>query len=166
MKFVPPALFLLLLFTACQSDDTTKAESSLPSLSGTWLLVGWYDEEPRDINNDGVASTNLFDQWNGCKKHSKLILNGNGMGEIIYTGPENNPNCPNDFHTNDSFGAGPWEVDDPPIIFSLIGDDFVDSYIIESLTAEELVLQGSGFITCCDESISYFTGGFLRFERE
>lgn len=166
MKFLPFTLLLTLLMISCESDDKPADETASLSLEGNWILTGWYDTEPRDINNDGVVSTDLYSQWNGCKKHSKLILNEDGTGEIIYIGPDNNPNCPENFQTNDSFGSGPWEVDDPPIIFSLIGDDFVDSYIIESLTENELILQGSGFMTCCDESISYFTGGFLQFERE
>jgi len=166
MKFLPYFLVLAWCLSGCQSDEDGADEDPIPNITGTWLLTEWYDDVPRDINNDGVASNDLLAQWNGCKKYSKLVLNENGTGEIIYIGPSDNPNCPDGFKTNDSFGSGPWEVDDPPYIFSLIGDDFVDSYIIESLTEQELILQGSGFMTCCDESISHFTGGYLKFTRQ
>lgn len=160
-------LFLIMgLLLSCESDDDNIIVSDPPSLVGSWILTEWYDTEPRDIDNDGIESTNLLEQWDGCNKYSKMILYENGSGELIYIGPNDNPNCPEGLQTNESYSAGPWETESPPVIFTLIGDDFVDPYYIVELSETSLILQGSGFLTCCDESISSFTGGFLKFERE
>jgi len=156
---------ILLLLLGCKSDDDANITENI-SLIGTWNLVAWYDTTARDINNDGNASTDLLSQWNGCKKHSKMILREDHTGDVIYTGPDNNPNCPQDFQTNDTFSTGPWYTEEPPVIFTLIGDDFEDPYYIVELSSTTLILQGAGFLTCCDPDISYFTGGYLKFTRE
>ena len=157
MKKLSFLLLIIGVFVACESDDDNTTEQEPPSLIGSWVLTEWYDTEARDIDNDGIASTNLLEQWDGCNKYSKMVLYENGFGEIIYIGPNNNPNCPEGLETNDSFSSGPWETESPPVIFTIIGEDFTDPYFIEELTESTLVLQGSGFLTCCDESISNFT---------
>lgn len=132
-------------------------------MTGGWRLIDWYDVIPRDINNDGTASVDLFSQWNGCWKQSILELNDNQAGKIFYTGEPNNPRCPPNLETYDFANIPPWDVNNNYLEF--IGDDFIDIYEIIELSSDLLVLKGSGFWTCCDASISYFTGGYLKFER-
>lgn len=141
-----------------------QGQSVKDQLSGQWKLTGWYDDVPRDINSDGKSTTDLFSQWQGCKKQSILVLNNDGSGSIIYTGPYDNPKCPSDFQSGSSFNVPPWDVDNRTLIFS--GSDHDEIYEIIELTATKLVLKGSGFMTCCDPDISYFTGGYLKFSRE
>ncbi len=155
-------IIILIFLFSCNDDD-----NSVPTVSiiGNWKLIDWYDDTPQDINNDGQASTNLFSQWNGCKKQSKLVLTSDNLGKIIYTGESNNPKCPNGFEANDFFTTETWRTDDLNQNFILIGDDYLDTYGIIELTLETLILKGSGFFTCCDSEISYYTGGYLKFEK-
>jgi len=134
-------------------------------LIGNWKLVGWYDDIPRDIDKDGNQSTDLFSQWDGCKKQSVLILSEDHTGKIIYTGKINNPKCPPDFKKGSFFTTEPWELTEENKL-EFIGDDYYDSYEIIELNSNILILKGSSFITCCDSSISYFTGGYLKFKKE
>ncbi len=159
--------FILLLLLSCVKDDSSSnnADGNI-SIVGTWRLIAWYDDIPRDLNDDGNYSRDLLNQWNGCKKHSAMVLNENRTGEIIYVGTNNNPNCPPGLQTNDFFATGTWTVDEPPVIFTLIGDDYEDPYEIVELSDTTLILAGSAFITCCDPDISYYTGGYLEFVRE
>jgi hypothetical protein len=134
-------------------------------LMGNWRLVGWYDDIPRDINKDGDTSVDLFSQWQGCKKQSTLILSEDHNGKVIYNGEINNPKCPPDFKKGSFFTTGPWEITDGNKL-GFTGDDYYDTYEIIELNSDSLVLKGSGFMTCCDMDISYFTGGYLKFKRE
>lgn len=158
---------IIALLLSCAGDDDSNSTKKVDNnIIGSWKLVAWYDDIPRDLNDDGNYSRDLYAQWDGCKKQSKMVLYENQTGEIIYLGANNNPNCPPGFETNDLFSSGDWSVDDPPIIFTLIGDDYEDPYQIIELSETTLVLAGAGFITCCDPAISYYTGGYLEFERE
>jgi hypothetical protein len=130
---------------------------------GKWKLVDWYNDTPLDINKDGNASTDLYSQWNGCKKHSIIEFSATlKYAKIIYTGPNNNLRCPPNFSTNDFFPTEPWEITNNQTL-SFIGDDYYDRYEIIELSTTTLVLKRSGLFTCCDEYISYYTGGFLKF---
>lgn len=163
LKFLP---LLIILFTASDCNKHMEDLSqNTPTIFGSWKLIDWYDEDPRDINQDGNASTDLFSQWNGCKKEGVLILEKDFTGKIVYLGKNENPKCPPGFSTNDSFALEPWEIDKEGKYFTLNGDDYSDSYEIIDLTHDMLILKGSGFFTCCDPAISYYTGGFLKFQR-
>lgn len=148
------------IFFSCNEDYNEF------TIIGNWKLIDWYDDAPKDINNDGQESTDLFSQWGGCKKQSTLILSNDNSGKIVYNGNSNNPKCPPEFETNDFFTTEPWEFDQTNQLFTLIGDDYDDVYEIIELTSEFLILKGSGFFTCCDSEISYYTGGYLKFERQ
>ena len=154
------ALFIVLGLLGCNSDDDVSDDT----LVGSWLLVDWFDVVPRDINDDGLASTDLYSQWDGCNKNSLLVLNADGSSELFYLGPNNNPNCPPDTQTNDGGPYLPWDANDGNLRF--IGSDFFDTYPIQEHGGNNLVLQGSGFLTCCNQNIGFFTGGFLRFIKQ
>jgi hypothetical protein len=160
-------IIVMIAFTfGCQNDDEPNNQNNEISIIGNWKLIDWYDDTPKDINNDGEESTDLFSQWNGCKKQSTLILLNDNTGKIVYNGENDNPKCPPGFETDDFFSTEPWEFDELNQTFTLIGDDYFDSYVIIELSAETLILEGARFYTCCDSEISYYTNGYLKFERE
>jgi hypothetical protein len=137
---------------------------------GKWKLVDWYNDTPLDINKDGNASTDLYSQWNGCFKHSTIEFFATlKSAKVTYTGPNNNLRCPPNSRTNDFYYTFPWRITNPPWVISnnqiltFMGDDFLEEYEIIELSTITLILEGSYFLTCCDESISYYTGGFLKF---
>ena len=156
---------MVLALFSCNSSDPDDDNSTL-SLVGDWELVDWYDDSPRDINGDGEATTDLWSQWDGCRKHTILTLMEDGTSMITYTGPDDNPRCPPGRLTDHMFNIEPWEVDEGNTEFTLVGDDTFDTYEIVEFTSDDLVLEGSGFLTCCDAFIGYYTAGFLRFERK
>lgn len=158
-------LLAIMLFS-CNNEEASN-QTIEESIIGSWKLVDWYDDVPRDINNDGQASTDLYSQWNGCKKQSIFILSSDHTGKIVYIGDNNNPNCPNGFESNSSyFPTHPWEINEEDLSLVFMGDDFNDVYDIVELNSNTLILRRSGFFTCCNADISYFTGGFLQFEKE
>ena len=142
-----------------------KGQTVEDQLIGSWRLVGWYDDIPRDINKDGDRSVDLFSQWQGCKKQSTLILSEDHSGKVIYNGEINNPKCPPHFKKGSFFATESWVLNDE-INLVFTGNDYDDIYEIIELNSKSLVLRGSGFMTCCDADISYFTGGYLKFEKE
>ena len=142
-----------------------KKQNLEDKLLGNWKLVGWYDDISRDINKDGKKSIDLFSQWDGCKKQSTLILLDDNSGKIVYNGKINNPKCPTNFKKGSFFNIKFWEATEENKL-EFFGDDYLDSYEIIKLRSNILVLKGSGFMTCCDADISYFTGGYLEFEKE
>ncbi len=155
-------MYCLLFSIALLSFKKQKLEDML---LGNWTLVGWYDDIPRDINKDGKKSIDLFSQWYGCKKQSTLILLDDNSDKIVYTGKINNPKCPDEFKRGSFFTTESWEVTEENRL-GFIGDDYYDSYEIIKLNSKTLILKGSGFMTCCDTDISYFTGGYLEFKKE
>jgi hypothetical protein len=167
MKKLFTFLFISLLFLGCKSDDDSVEEQEQQlEIIGQWRLVDWYDDVPRDINGDGNASTDLYSQWNGCRKGNILVLKDDFTANLVYTGPNNNPKCPTGMETNDSFAIEPWYYDSNYEELVFMGSDYLDSYQIMELSVTTLVLKGSGFFTCCDPDISYFTDGYLKFQRE
>ena len=158
-------LLAMLVMSCTKGDDLPNAPEEI-TLTGNWKLVDWYDDTPQDINKDGQASIDLFSQWDGCKKQGTLVLAEDNTGKIIYTGANDNPKCPPGFITNDFFTTETWETDELFQEFILIGDDYDDTYEIMELTSETLILKGSGFFTCCDPAISYYTQGYLEFKKE
>lgn len=165
MKKVLLLIILTLSVFGCKSDDTNNQDFET-LIIGSWELVDWYDDIPRDINSDGVESTNLFDQWDACKKQSVMVLMEDNTGKLVYMGENNNPTCPPGFETGDSFTLELWEIDEVAQTFTLIGDDYIDVYEIVELTSNSLILEGAGFYTCCNAAISYYQGGYLRFEKQ
>lgn len=164
MKKLLLILLMVSFFWSCGNDDDRKETEA--NIVASWKLVDWYDTEPRDINNDGNASTDLYSQWNGCFKQSTLVLYDDGSARKVYTGPNNNSKCPPDFQTGDFHTTEPWEISETEQTLTFFGDDYLDVYEIMEMTSTELILAGSGFLTCCDEDISFFTGGYLKFEAE
>lgn len=158
-KYVAFLLFLLVLNGCSNNSNTAEVE-----IFGSWKLIDWYNDNPMDLNQDGQVSTDLFSQWDGCKKQSILVLERDFSGRIVYTGAQDNLNCPPGFQSGDFFNTEPWKLDDGVLTF--IGDDYFDSYDIITLNRNTLVLSGSGQWTCCDPSISFYTGGYLKFSRE
>ena len=167
MKKLFSLLFISLLFLGCKSDDNDNVEEQGQlAIIGNWRLVDWYDDVPRDINGDGNASTDLYSQWNGCRKGNILVLKEDFTTRLIYTGTNNNPKCPPGLETNDTFTIEPWYYDSSYEELVFMGSDYLDSYEIMELNDTTLVLKGSGIFTCCDPDISYFTDGYLKFQRE
>ncbi|NER11788.1 Lipocalin-like domain-containing protein [Muriicola jejuensis] len=154
--------FLLIVVFLNSCSNTTNTDQD--EIFGSWKLIAWYDDNPIDINQDGQASTDLFSQWNGCKKQSILVLENDYSGRIIYTGPGDNDKCPPGFQTGNIFNTEPWKLENGVLVF--IGDDYFDSYEIITLNKNTLVLKGSGQWTCCDPEISYYTDGYLQFSRQ
>lgn len=64
MKLTLLRLFLATLFltgfTSCSKDD--GAEENSPELAGEYTIVSMTSNIPVDLNNDGIASTNLMDE--------------------------------------------------------------------------------------------------------
>lgn len=161
-------MFFSCLLMSCNQDGHSvdkNQENPEEVLVGIWKLVDWYNEVPIDINGNGDETTDLFSQWDGCRKQSLLVLSEDGTTEIVYIGENDNPKCPSGFETNDSYSIEPWSYDEQDQSLIFTGDDYIDSYSIIELSDHTLVLDGSGFITCCDFNIDYYTGGFLKFER-
>jgi hypothetical protein len=167
-------LILLLLFAGCiwisGCGDKIALVDPDNLIMGRWKLIEWYNDTPLDIDKDGKSSTDLLSQWNGCFKQSILEFSDTlEYAKLIYTGQNNNLRCPPNFNTNDFFGTGPWKIAKEPWLnnqsLTFIGDDWSDTYEIMELSTTTLILKGSGFITCCDEKISYYTDGFLKFVR-
>ena len=160
MKKYSTILFILLVLYSCSSNtNTDQAE-----IFGSWKLVYWFADNPIDINQNGQASTDLFSQWNGCKKQSILVMENDFSGRIVYTGAGDNVKCPPGFQTGDEFITEPWKLENGVLTF--IGDDYLDSYEVITLNRNTLVLRGAGQWTCCDPDISYYTDGYLRFSRQ
>lgn len=159
-RFLACAFFFIIL-NSCNKNSSISENRII----GKWQLTEWYNDTPIDINNDGKKSTDLYAQWNGCYKHSTLILNSNFTTNIVYTGKNNNLKCPPGLVSGDIFSIQNWKLsEDNDLTF--IGDDYLDSYEIIKLTSNVLILKGSGFLTCCDADISYYTGGYLKFKKE
>ncbi|MFL9844388.1 hypothetical protein [Flavobacterium rhizosphaerae] len=168
MKKIFSLLILSFLFMGCNNDDTKKQEyGNHPSmLVGQWKLVGWYSDEPLDINNDGEASTNLYSQWNGCNKNNILVLNADGTSQMMVLGNPENSDC---IIFHDNYEYLPWYTENinDPAFFTLtfMGDDYNITNQIVQMSGTLLTLKDSGFLTCCDPGISNFTGGYLKFEK-
>lgn len=176
-------LLALTLFCACKKEDCTEelsntdngghgtTQSPPPSTSlivGEWKLVSWYEDEPKDIDQDGNASTDLLSQWNGCRKNIHIHFKDDYWSETTYTGPDSPVNCPT-YSNGDVIQRMEWSLRDrgqSEQALEFIGSDYIDSYEIETLDATTLILKGAGFITCCDTDISYYDDGHLKFERQ
>lgn len=159
---------IILVFSSCSNDDGNDPAAdniNEPALIANWRLVDWYSEVPIDINNDGNASTNLWDQWNGCHKFSILILNENGTSNIQYTGPANNPKCPPGHETDEVYEYLNWFLSDNDTVLNFDLDDVSDTHEIIELSTENLVLKNAGSFSCCDSEINYYTDGYLVFEK-
>ena len=63
LKLSLAALFLA-GFTSCSKED--GAEESSTELAGEYTLVSMTSDVPVDLNNDGIASTNLMDELGGA----------------------------------------------------------------------------------------------------
>jgi len=54
------------MLCSCSSDkentETQIVQEQLDALVGTWTLVAYNVNPPQDVNKDGTASTNLFDE--------------------------------------------------------------------------------------------------------
>ncbi|RSK39327.1 hypothetical protein [Mangrovimonas spongiae] len=84
-KFINKLFFLasLTVVFACSSDQDDVANE--PSgIEGVWGLNKITLETPLDVNNDGVASTILF-ETPGYLGHSELIINNETSGTIYFS---------------------------------------------------------------------------------
>jgi|GEM_PF-3877538 len=160
------ALSTMLVLSGCGDDDSTVETST--ALVGEWKLMEWYDDQPRDIDNDGNASTDLLSQWDSCRKYHNVRFNSGGTAALIYKGLQNSLACPPPPEgALNALPAFEWTLDETgenPIL-EFPTDDATDSYEILQLTSNTLVLKGAGFITCCDESISYYVDGYVKFRK-
>ena len=165
LKHFTLVITVLALLTACADDDTVKKPTAEGLVPGKWKLVDWYADEPVDIDGDGVASTDLFSQWNGCRKNNTLILNDDFTAQMIEPGNPDNPDCITPVKPD--YIIGPWQFDENDETGALsvvfIHDDYFDGYEIEEITQSTLVLKGSGFLTCCGQS---YTDGYVKFTRQ
>ncbi len=70
-------LFFLLCFalflTGCSEEDSGDI-----SIVGTWKLTAWNVADGFDINDDGIASTNILDEIE-CTNNETLIFEANGV---------------------------------------------------------------------------------------
>jgi hypothetical protein len=181
-------LIALFMTTSCEKKETpqitSEEEYNTPKISSTWVidsisqqkilgkwkLEAWYNDTAIDIDKDGNASTDLMSQWNGCWKHSVLEFSEESeYAKIIYIGADNNPECHSGIKTNDFYHSPPWRIRQTnyqkfsELVFQ--GDDYQDPYEILELSDETLILKNSGFLTCCNPDISYYTKGYLKFIR-
>lgn len=93
---------LLFLSVLCLSLSNCVAKKQLPpknySIDGQWQLIGWYTDTPTDLNGDGIASTDLYHQWDDCLKHSVLVLENNTTHHFdalwVYMGIDYPSSCP------------------------------------------------------------------------
>jgi len=65
-------------FTSCNNDD----DNNEVSLFGTWKLTKATLNAGIDLNNDGVASTNLIAE-SGCLNHSTIIFTDDVASAIL-----------------------------------------------------------------------------------
>ncbi|WP_298345283.1 hypothetical protein [uncultured Algibacter sp.] len=73
---------LLVSFTSCSTDDTQDSNDS--SIVGVWTLNAWNIEDGLDMNNDGIASTNLLDEID-CSRNETLFFDKNGVVSLNTT---------------------------------------------------------------------------------
>ncbi|WP_299228742.1 lipocalin family protein [uncultured Psychroserpens sp.] len=64
--------------------DCTMNNQSDEDIVGTWLATSWISEEPVDINNDGVESTDLLAEFE-CYNNETIVFNANNTGVIMST---------------------------------------------------------------------------------
>ena len=82
-------------FASCSDDDSN--DNNAAALAGEWKLTAATMGEAYDINNDGVASTNLMTQTS-CFNNSALVLTATGQAVVALedmnvgfsTGPSTN----------------------------------------------------------------------------
>lgn len=85
--FTNSAFFFLFIFLiiSCSSDDNDpSAESAISNASGTYELIELNVSPAQDINDDGVASTNLLDELSCIS--GTLSLRSNGTYGLNLTG--------------------------------------------------------------------------------
>jgi len=78
--FIFSILLCIIILTSCTSDDSVENSS----IMGAWKLTEWNVKTPLDLNNDGIASTNLLTEF-GCLDGSELVFNDVNSGTILYT---------------------------------------------------------------------------------
>lgn len=153
--------FVFLGISGCSKDDSADIDFGI---KGEWELVNWYSNEAIDLNGDGQASTDLYGQWDGCFKHSRLILQEENGNEVLlrYLGVDNKANCTPGIKHNDVITMGyTWSLRNKNLEFN--GSDFVDSYPIKELTSKKMVLEGASFLVGSETT---YTGGYLEFVKK
>ncbi len=74
-------LILFFLLISCTSDDVNVDDSHIV---GIWKLTEWNVKTPLDLNNDGIASSNLLTEF-GCLNGSALVFNDAINGTLFYS---------------------------------------------------------------------------------
>lgn len=153
-------LLCIVALSGCEDEQPVYETKFL--LPGQWQLTGWYDDEARDINNDGKSSVDLYSQWNGCEKNGIIDFRTNNIFEFVNQNNTNNPDC-TVLQTNDNAITG-WEIIDDSTIM-LTGSRTNKKYKIINLEDELLVIKGADIIISTSDTPSQYTGGYLRFAR-
>jgi len=89
MKKLSALLSFLILFTAftCENEPLEGEfvlEDNSSSVEGTWKLTAWIGEEPIDLNNDGLESSNFLDEID-CYNNETIVLNQDQTGVSMST---------------------------------------------------------------------------------
>lgn len=75
-------LCVLAFFASCTSDDTPHSGNA--SIIGVWKLSAWNVDEGFDINNDGIANTNLLNEID-CSRNETLFFDDKGVVSLNTT---------------------------------------------------------------------------------
>jgi len=73
---------VLVCFTSCSTEDTEDSEVS--AIIGVWELTAWNINGGFDMNNDGVASSNLLNEID-CSSNETLVFDKNGVVSLNTT---------------------------------------------------------------------------------
>lgn len=153
-------LIAVISFLSCEDEQPVYEARYL--LPGQWQLTGWYDDEEKDLDNDGTASIDLYSQWDGCSKQSIINFRTNNDFEFTTHGNPDNPGCTT-INVND-VNVTRWQLLNENTVL-LTGDNFSRQYEIITLEDELLVIRGADLLVNTNDTPSNYTGGYLRFAR-
>ncbi|WP_455169101.1 hypothetical protein [Aegicerativicinus sediminis] len=144
-------LLLTLLFTFATSCSVDKvSDEEFESIKGSWLLTSWHINNPVDLNNDGIATSDFSA---GCFTDSNIVFNNEGRGTIFFSSKV-------EYHTEEENGnitymvtcATSTELKPSPISYSVdkdiitIYDEDRISQLVKENNRLALTIEG-GFIT-------------------
>jgi hypothetical protein len=79
LKYLSVLVLSLVVLNSCSSDDDTGDGGS--TIAGSWKITSFSFSNNYDLNNDGVALSNVLEET-GCNEGDRLLFNADGSGEI------------------------------------------------------------------------------------
>ena len=139
---------LLVLASSCSVDKVTDEE--FETIKGSWQLTSWSIDNPVDLNNDGIATSDFSA---GCFTDSNIVFNSDGRGSIFFSSKV-------EYHTKEENGgitymvtcATSTELKPSPInytvdndVITIYDEDRISQLVIEN-DRLSLTIEG-GFFT-------------------